>query len=61
MVGLMWIIFVIGKVSQVTTLNFLLFFVLAMSIGYGYSVYAILLTIIFLILALSPLVKLGNS
>jgi len=59
--GVMWLIFTICKVSQVTSMNFLLFFILAMAIGYGYSTYAILLTIIFLIMSLSPLVKLGNQ
>ena len=59
--GLMWIIFVIGKVSQVTSLNFLLIFILAMGIGYGYLISVILLTILYLIIIIIPLAKTVNN
>jgi len=58
---IMWIIFVIGKVSQVTSLNFLSIFVLSMAIGYGYSLYSILITIIILVLHLFAIPRLVNS
>ncbi len=59
--ALMWFIFVIGKVSQVTTFNFLSIFVLAMCIGYGYSLVSILLTILILIIHLLVIPRLINS
>ncbi len=57
----MWIIFVIGKVSQVTTLNFLSIFILAMCIGYGYSLISILFTISILIIHLLAIPRMINS
>lgn len=59
--AIMWIILVMGKVSQVTTLNFLSIFVLAMSIGYGYSMISIMLTIIILIIHLVAIPRMINS
>lgn len=59
--AMMWIILVIGKVSQVTTLNFLSIFVLAMSLGYGYSLISIGLTIGILIIHLLAIPRLINS
>jgi len=64
MIGLttmMWIIFMIGKVSQVTTLNFLSIFILAMCIGYGYSLISIIITIIILIIHLLAIPRMINS
>jgi len=58
---LMWIIFMIGKVSQVTSLNFISIFILAMAIGYGYSMVSILLTIAILVLHLFAIPRLVNS
>ena len=59
--GLMYIIMVIGKVSQVTTLNFLSIFVLAMSLGYGYVLVTILITISLLAVHLLAIPRLINS
>lgn len=58
---IMWIIFMVGRVSQVTTMNFLSIFTLAMAIGYGYSLVSILITIIILSLHLFALPRLINS
>ena len=58
---MMWIIFVIGKVSQVTSLNFLSIFVLAMCIGYGFSFISILLTLLILVTHLFAIPRLINS
>jgi len=58
---LMWIIFVIGKVSQVTSLNFLSIFILSMSIGYGYPLIFIFLTILLILIHLLAVPKLINS
>jgi len=58
---LMWIIFVIGKVSQVTSLNFLSIFILSMSIGYGYPLIFIFLTILLILTHLLAVPKLINS
>lgn len=58
---LFYIIMVIGKVSQVTTLNFLSIFLLSMALGYGYSLISILLTIIILTLHLYAIPKLTDS
>ena len=59
--ALMWIMFVIGKVSQVTTLNFLSIFILAMCIGYGYSLISIVITLIILIVHLLAIPRMINS
>jgi len=57
----MWIIFVIGKVSQVTTLNFLSIFILAMTIGYGYLLVTIFLTALMIFIHLLAIPKMINS
>ncbi len=57
----MYIIMVIGKVSQVTTLNFLSIFILSMAIGYAYAFIAILITILILIVHLFAIPRLINS
>jgi len=58
---LFWIVFVIGKVSQVTTYNFISIFVLAMAIAYGPSIITILLTISILVIHLLVIPKVINS
>jgi len=60
-VFIMWIIFVIGKVSQVTSLNFLSIFILAMALGYGFSLISISLTILIIILHLFAIPRMINS
>ena len=57
----MWIIMVIGKVSQVTSLNFLSIFILALCIGYGFSFISILLTILILVVHLFAIPRMINS
>ena len=59
--GMMWVIFVIGRVSQVTTLNFLSIFILAMSIGYGYSMISIGITILILVVHLLAIPRMINA
>jgi len=61
LVALFWIILVIGKVSQVTTLNFLSIFLLAMAMGYGFSLMSILATILILVVHLLSIPRLLNS
>ena len=58
---LMWIIFVIGRVSQVTSLNFLSIFILAMALGYGYSLISIIITVTILFVHLVALPRMINS
>ncbi len=43
LVALFYLILISGKVSQVTTINFLIIFVLAMALGYGFSLVTIIL------------------
>ena len=57
----MWIIFVVGKVSQVTSLNFLSIFILAMCLGYGYPFITILIAILILIVHLFAIPRIINS
>ena len=57
----MWIIFVIGKVSQVTSFNFLSIFILSMAIGYAYAFIAIILTVLILVVHLFAIPRLINS
>lgn len=61
LVILFWIIFIIGRVSQVTILNFMSIFILAMAIGYGYEIISILITITILTMHLLVIPKLINS
>ncbi len=61
LVVLFWIIFIIGKVSQVTILNFMSIFILAMAIGYGYEIVSILITITILTMHLLVIPKIINS
>ena len=58
---LIWIIFVVGKVSQLTSLNFISIFILAMAIGYGYSLIAIFTTIMIFVMQLLIIPRLVNS
>jgi len=58
---LFYIIMVIGKVSQVTTLNFISIFVLSMALGYGFSLISILLTIIILTMHLYAIPRFVDS
>jgi len=60
-VFVMWLIFAIGRVSQVTSLNFLSIFVLAMAIGYSNAFIAILTTMLVLTIHLLVIPKLLNS
>lgn len=57
----MWIIFTIGKVSQVTSMNFLLIFMLCMSIGYGYGFISIVITLLILMIHMFAVPRLINS
>lgn len=59
--ALFWIIFVIGKVSQVTIFNFISIFILAMAIGYAHVLITILTTIIILTIHLLAIPRLINS
>ena len=61
LVVLFWIILAIGKVSQVTTYNFLFIFILAMSLGYGYEIVSILITISILTIHFLAIPRLINS
>ena len=61
LIALFYIILVIGKVSQVTTLNFLSIFLLAMAMGYGFSLMSILATILILVVHLLSIPRLLNS
>ena len=56
-----YLIMVIGKISQVTALNFLSIFCLSMALGYGYSLISILLTIIILTIHLYAIPKLVDA
>lgn len=58
---IMYIIMVVGRVSQVTIFNFLSIFVLSMAIGYAYASIAILITILLLIVHLFAIPRLINS
>ena len=58
---LFWIIFTIGRVSQVTIFNFVSIFILAMAIGYGYALITILLTITILTIHFLAIPRLINS
>jgi uncharacterized membrane protein len=58
---LIYIIFMIGRVSQYTSLTYISIFILAMALGYGYSLISILVTIVVLVLHLFALPRLINS
>jgi hypothetical protein len=57
----MWLIFMVGKVSQVTSLNFLSIFILAMAIGYSNPFIAILTTLLILVNQFFIIPKLING
>lgn len=59
--AIMYIVLMIGKVSQYTALTFLSIFVLAMALGYGYSLISIFVTIGVLFLHLFAIPRLINS
>ncbi len=61
LVVLFWIIFTIGRVSQVTIFNFISIFILAMAIGYGYEIISILITITILTIHFLAIPRLINS
>jgi len=61
LVVLFYIILTIGKVSQVTILNFLTIFILAMAMGYGFSLISILVTMLVLVMHLLAIPRLLNS
>jgi len=56
----MYLIMVICKVSQVTTLNFLSIFILSMAIGYSYAFIAIIITMLLLVVHLFAIPRLIN-
>jgi len=58
---LMWIIFVVSGVSQVTSLNFLSIFIMAMAIGYGFSLISIGITVVLLLVHLVAIPRMLNS
>jgi hypothetical protein len=58
---LIWVIFLIGRVSQVTSVNYISVFLIAMSLGYGYSLISITLTILILIIHLFAIPRMVNS
>ena len=58
---LFWIMFMVGKVSQLTSINFISIFILAMAIGYGYEIISILITITILVIHFLAIPKLINS
>ena len=57
----MYIIMVIGKVSQVTSLNFLSIFILSMAIGYAYAFIAIIITMLLFIVHLFAIPRMISS
>lgn len=59
--AMMYFIMMIGKVSQVTTINFLSLFLLSMAIGYSYSLFAVLITILLFMVHLFAIPRLINS
>ena len=59
--ALFWIIFVIGRVSQVTIFNFMSIFILAMAIGYSNALIMILTTIMILTIHLLAIPRLVDS
>jgi hypothetical protein len=58
---MIYVIFLIGKVSQVTSITYISIFLLAMSIGYGYSLVSIMLTILILVVQLFAIPRMINS
>ena len=59
--ALMWIIFVMGKVSTLTTFNFLSIFVLSMALGYGYMLYGMLLYMLIIAMHILVIPRTLNS
>ncbi len=59
--GMMFMILMIGRVSAVTTYNFLTIFFLAMAIGYGYTLFSILLIIGIFIIQFLAATRFVNS
>ena len=57
----MWIIMIMGRVSQLTSFNFLSIFVLALCIGYGYSFISIILTLLILGVHLLAIPRIINN
>ena len=57
----MYIMMVIGKISQVTSFNFLSLFILSMAIGYTYLIVAILITMLILVVHLFAIPRIINS
>ena len=58
---IMWIIFVIGRVSQLTSLNFISLFILSLCVGYGYLLVSIGLTILIIFMHILAVPRLINS
>ena len=59
--ALLWVIMAIGRVSQLTTLNFISIFLLTMAIGYGYSLIGILIFIGYFVMHLLAVPRMINS
>lgn len=57
----MYVIFLIGRVSQVTAVNYLSIYLIAMSIGYGFSLVSIVITIMVLVVQLLAIPRMINS
>ena len=49
---LMYIIFILGKVSQYSAMLYLLMFFVAMTLGYGYSTLTVILTLVIFVMFL---------
>ena len=58
---LFYIMFMVSKVSQATSLNFILVFIFALSIGYGYTAISILIWIGMILMSWIAIPKLINS
>ncbi|MFA5397758.1 MAG: hypothetical protein WC346_17245 [Methanogenium sp.] len=57
----MYVIFLIGRVSQVTAVNYLSIYLIAMSIGYGFSLVSIVITLMVLVVQLLAIPRMINS
>ena len=58
---LFYIMFMIGRVSQATALNFISVFIFAMSIGYGFTSFSILIWFTLIIIHWNAIPKMINS
>lgn len=58
---MIFVIFLIGKVSMVTTTNYIAIFLLAMSIGYGQDMIFILMFVLVLVVQIFAIPRMINS